>query len=84
MDCVIKGGGERNKDRETVLNKMKLIIIVSACCFDNATVGDLFDICVWCLFVVHPIKNTRCNYWWIYMCWLLDIYKYYHYCMDFL
>ena len=30
VDCVIGGGGEENKDRETVLNKMNSIYCVSS------------------------------------------------------
>ena len=30
VDCMIGGGGEENKDRETVLNKMNLIYCISS------------------------------------------------------
>ena len=72
---------ERRTKTEKLSQTKWIYFTVSTRCFDNATVGDLFYICEFCLSPAHPIKNDRCNYWWIYMCWLLVDYKY-SYCLN--
>ena len=58
---------ERGAETKGCPNRNEFNFLVSARCFDNATVGDLFHDCAGCLCFVCPMKNNRQNYWWIYV-----------------
>ena len=81
VDFVIGERRKKSRDKDC-LNENELILLYQlVALITQQLMAYLIILC--CLLFVHPIKNDRSNYWWIYRsCWLMH-YKCYHCHKDF-